>query len=71
MKRAGKTFSCLWLFIHLLFNKGTVPPREHSLKLNYFINGKHSMDNLYATDLHRFLKLGKPYMHKKTTVEFY
>ena len=44
MKRAGKTFSGTWLFIHLLFDKGTVPLEENSSKRNYFIDGKHIMD---------------------------
>ena len=69
MKRAGKAFSYPWLFIHLLFNKRTVPLGENSSKSNYFIDGKHSMDNVNTTELHRFSQLGKPYMHKKTTVK--
>ena len=36
-----KAISCPWLFIHLLFNKRTVPLGENSSKRNYFIDGKH------------------------------
>ena len=53
VKRAGKTFSCPELFIHLLFNKRTIPLRENSSKRNYFIDGKHSMDNFNTTDLQK------------------
>ena len=30
MKRAGKTFNCTWLFIHLLFNQRTVSLGDNS-----------------------------------------
>ena len=33
------------LFVHLLFNKRIVPLEENSSKCNYFIDGKHNMDN--------------------------
>ena len=52
MKRAGKAFSCPWLFTHLLLNKRTVPFGENSSKRIYFIDGKHSMDNSDTTELH-------------------
>ena len=54
IKRAGKAFSCPWLFIHLLFNKRTAPLVENSSKRNYFIDGKHNMDNFNTTELHGF-----------------
>ena len=58
------------LFVHLLFNKRTVPLGENcSSKCNYFIDGKHSMDNFNTTKLHRFSYLAKLYMHKKATVK--
>ena len=69
MKRTGKAFSCPWLFIHLLFNKRTVPLGENSSKCNYFIDGKHSMVNFNTVELNKFSWLGKAYIHKKTTVE--
>ena len=56
------------LFIELLFNKGTVPFGENSSTSNYFVDGKHSMEHFNTTELHRISKLGKPYMHKETTV---
>ena len=45
MKTAGKTFSCPWLFNHLLFNKITIPYRENTSNRTYFIDGNYSMDN--------------------------
>ena len=67
--RAGKAFSCQWLFIPFFFIKRTLPLGENSSKCNYFIDGKHSIDNFNTTELQRFSKLGKPYIHKKTTVK--
>ena len=69
MKRAGKSFSCLWLLIHWLLNKTTVALGENSWKRNYFIDGKHGMENFNTTDLRRFSWLGKPHMHKKIIVK--
>ena len=54
MKKAGKTFTCPWLFIYLLFQKRTVPLGENSSKGNYLIDGKHSMGNFDSPGLHRF-----------------
>ena len=54
---------------HLLFNKGSVPLGENSSNRNYFIDGKHSMDNFNTTESHRFSWLGKLCMHKKATVK--
>ena len=68
MKTAGKAFSCLWLFIHLSFNKRAYPLGENLSKRNYFLDGKHSMDNFNTTELHRLFWLGEPYMRKKTTL---
>ena len=58
MKRAGKAFtdSCPWLFIHLLFNTRIA------------LTANMSWTTLIPQELHRFSKLGKPYMHKKATV---
>ena len=53
----------------LIINRRTVALGENSSKGNYFIDGKHSMDNFITTELHKFSKLGKPYMHKKLTVK--
>ena len=57
MKIAGKAFSCPWLFVHLLFNKRTVPLGENSSKRNDFIDGKHCVGNFNTTELHRFSSL--------------
>ena len=54
MTTAGKTISCPWLFINLLFNKRTAPMGENSSKRNYFYDGKHRMDNFNTTKLQRF-----------------
>ena len=69
MKKADKAFSCVWLFVDLLFSKRTLPLGEISSKRKHCIDGKYSMDNFNTTQLHRFTLLGKLYMHKKTTVE--
>ena len=69
MKRAGKKFSYLWLFIYKLFKKRTVPLRENSHKRNYFLDGKQSIGNFDTQDLQRFSLLGKLYMYGKSTVK--
>ena len=55
VKKAGKTFSCPFLFIYPLFKKRTTSLGENSCKRNYFLDGKHSMGNFDTPDLHRFL----------------
>ena len=42
---------------------------EKSCKRNYFIDGKHGMNNFNTTGLCRFSWLGKLYMHKENTVK--
>ena len=59
MKKAGKAFSCAWLFIHLLFNKRTVPLGENSSKRDYCIDGKHIMVNFDTTELTKIFIAGK------------
>ena len=50
MKRSGEICSCPWLFIYLLFSKGTVPLGETSSKSKYFTDDKHGMDNFCTTE---------------------
>ena len=58
-----------WLFYYPMFQKRTAQPGENSCKHIYFIDGKHCMGNFHTPSVHRFLRVGKSYMHKKTTVK--
>ena len=57
MKRAGKTFSCPWLFIYPLFTKRTVPLGENSYKCMgtlkiVHVQEKYNMENIRPNSHH-------------------
>ena len=52
----------------IIFKTKELVMEENSCKRNYFIDGKHCMENFNTTDLQRFSWLGKPNIHKKMTV---
>ena len=58
------------IFLLMQLHKRSVPLGENSCKRsNYFIDGKHGMENLNTKDLCKFSWLEKPYTHKKNTVK--
>ena len=56
MKRGGikHSVNCPWFLILSLFNKITAPLGENSCMRNYFIDGKHGMEEFNSPDLHKF-----------------